>query len=77
MSQEVARPQLGWLTSPVSSAVRAASVLPSLSRVVEELVLNALDACSTKIEIKVNFNNFFVEVNDDGRCVEFFSVSNP
>ena len=66
MSQEVVRPQLEWLLGPVSSAVRAASVLPSLSRVVEELVLNSLDACSTKIEIKVDFSKFFVEVNDDG-----------
>ena len=50
-----------------SCAVRAASILPSLCRVVEELVLNSLDACSSNIEIKVDMTTFSFEVKDDGK----------
>lgn len=59
-------PTVQRLLNPVASAVRAASVLPSLSRVVEELVLNSLDACSSNIEVKVDIKSFSAEVRDDG-----------
>lgn len=54
------------LESTVSSAIRAASVLSSLHRVVEELVMNSLDASSSKIEVVVDFTTWSVTVNDNG-----------
>lgn len=54
------------LESTVSSAIRAASVLSSLHRVVEELVMNSLDASSSKIEVVVDFTTWSVIVNDNG-----------
>lgn len=60
-------PKIKKLWGSVSNAVRAASVLPSLSRVIEELVLNSLDAGSNNIEVKVNPGTFSLEVNDDGK----------
>lgn len=55
------------LLDPVSSTVRAASIFPSLSRVVEELVLNSLDASSSVIEVQLDLRTFSTEVIDNGK----------
>lgn len=57
------------LLNPVSSTVRAASIFPSLSRVVEELVLNSLDASSSIIEVQLYLRTFSTEVIDNGKMV--------
>ena len=57
------------LLNPVSSTVRAASIFPSLSRVVEELVLNSLDASSSIIEVQLDLRTFSTEVIDNGRTI--------
>lgn len=66
---DVQRQTIEKLLPEVSSAVRAASILPSLSRVIEELVLNSLDAGSSNIEVKVNMTTFSFDVKDDGECI--------
>lgn len=63
---DVQAPMILKLLPRDSCAVRAASILPSLSRAIEELVLNSLDAGSSNIEIKVDMTTFSFEVRDDG-----------
>ena len=58
------------LLDPVSSTVRAASIFPSLSRVVEELVLNSLDASSSVIEVQLDLRTFSTEVIDNGKLAK-------
>ena len=64
---DVQAPMILRLSHRESCAVRAASILPSLCRVVEELVLNSRDACSSNIDIKVDMTTFSFEVRDDGK----------
>lgn len=54
------------LSNPVINALRASAVFPSFNRVVEELVLNSLDAGSINIKIMIDLDTFSIEVQDDG-----------
>lgn len=65
------------LESNVSSAIRAASVLSSLHRVVEELLLNSLDASSSKIEVVVDPTTWSVVVNDNGTKIMANCITAP
>jgi hypothetical protein len=59
---------LAHLPRATSDLMRACTVVPWFHSFVEELVLNSLDAGSTKIVVRVNFANYCVEVHDDGKA---------
>uniref|UniRef100_A0A0E0M499 MutL C-terminal dimerisation domain-containing protein n=1 Tax=Oryza punctata TaxID=4537 RepID=A0A0E0M499_ORYPU len=54
------------LPKSVHSSLRSSIVLFDLSRVVEELVYNSIDANASKIDISVNVRACYVKVEDDG-----------
>jgi DNA mismatch repair ATPase MutL len=54
------------LSKTDSALVVASSALGSVCQVVEELVLNAIDAKAKCIDIKVNMTEFSLEVRDNG-----------
>uniref|UniRef100_A0A0E0IND2 MutL C-terminal dimerisation domain-containing protein n=1 Tax=Oryza nivara TaxID=4536 RepID=A0A0E0IND2_ORYNI len=54
------------LPKSVHSSLRSSIVLFDLSRVVEELVYNSIDANASKIDISVNARACYVKVEDDG-----------
>uniref|UniRef100_A0A0D9XGH5 MutL C-terminal dimerisation domain-containing protein n=1 Tax=Leersia perrieri TaxID=77586 RepID=A0A0D9XGH5_9ORYZ len=54
------------LPKSVHSSLRSSIILFDLSRVVEELVYNSIDANASKIDISVNVRACYVKVEDDG-----------
>lgn len=54
------------LSTEVSEFIRASAAIASCSAIVEELLLNALDAASTKIEIYVDIAGYLIKVVDNG-----------
>lgn len=58
--------KLNVLPRSLSNFVRASSNIPAFKNVVEELVLNSIDAAATTIDIYINSSNYVVEVVDDG-----------
>uniref|UniRef100_A0A0A9GEC1 Uncharacterized protein n=1 Tax=Arundo donax TaxID=35708 RepID=A0A0A9GEC1_ARUDO len=54
------------LPKNVHSSLRSSIILSDLSRVVEELIYNSIDANATKINIEVNVRACYVKVEDDG-----------
>ncbi|XP_059437766.1 DNA mismatch repair protein MLH3 isoform X2 [Corylus avellana] len=57
------------LPEAVRSSVRSGIILFDLTRVVEELVFNSLDAGATKVSVYVGVGTCFVKVVDDGSGV--------
>lgn len=68
MAEDGECPAIGRLPSAVALAVRGASVIPSLGRAVEELVLNAVDAEAGRVEVVLH-GEVCVEVRDNGRGI--------
>ncbi|KAL5201189.1 hypothetical protein ABZP36_035543 [Zizania latifolia] len=54
------------LPKTVHSSLRSSIILFDLSRIVEELVYNSIDANASKIDILVNVRACYVKVEDDG-----------
>ncbi|KAF0905827.1 hypothetical protein E2562_008874 [Oryza meyeriana var. granulata] len=54
------------LPKSVHSSLRSSIILFDLSRVVEELLYNSIDANASKIDISVNVRACYVKVEDDG-----------
>ena len=54
------------LSKPTINLIRACSVLPTFHDVAQELILNCLDAQSTKIDVYIDFLTFSIEVADNG-----------
>lgn len=54
------------LSETVRSSVRSGIILYDLSRVVEELIFNSLDAGATNIYVAVGVGTSFVKVVDNG-----------
>ncbi|CAM8905142.1 unnamed protein product [Rhodiola kirilowii] len=52
----------------VHSSMRSGTVLFDLTRVVEELIYNSLDASATKVSVCVGIRTCYVEVMDDGHA---------
>ncbi|KAJ3377797.1 DNA mismatch repair protein, partial [Lobulomyces angularis] len=48
------------------SNIRSLTHITSIHNAVKELILNSLDASATKIIIKINLQNFSIQVEDDG-----------
>jgi DNA mismatch repair protein MutL len=46
--------------------VRASSIIPTYFNVVEELILNSLDANSKSIELFIDVPNYYIEIKDKG-----------
>ncbi|CAH9133600.1 unnamed protein product [Cuscuta epithymum] len=57
------------LPEDTRSAVRSGVILYDLTRVVEELVYNSLDACADKVSISVGVRACYVQVVDNGSGV--------
>ncbi|CAM8905141.1 unnamed protein product [Rhodiola kirilowii] len=53
----------------VHSSMRSGTVLFDLTRVVEELIYNSLDASATKVSVCVGIRTCYVEVMDDGHGI--------
>ena len=62
------------LEEEVSTQILASSSIPSFHNVVEELVLNAVDASSTRIEIYVDMNHYSITVVDNGKSSFYFPI---
>ncbi|XP_040937554.1 DNA mismatch repair protein MLH3 isoform X3 [Gossypium hirsutum] len=54
------------LPDAVRSTVRSATILFDLTRVVEELIFNSLDAAATKVSVFLSVGSSYVKVVDDG-----------
>ncbi|KAG4153610.1 hypothetical protein ERO13_D03G001700v2 [Gossypium hirsutum] len=54
------------LPDAVRSSVRSASILFDLTRVVEELIFNSLDAAASKVSVFLSVGSSYVKVVDDG-----------
>ncbi|GJN34574.1 hypothetical protein PR202_gb23250 [Eleusine coracana subsp. coracana] len=54
------------LAQNVHSSLRSSIILSDLTRVVEELIYNSIDANARKIDIAVNLRACYVKVEDDG-----------
>jgi DNA mismatch repair ATPase MutL len=54
------------LSRDLGNSIRAPGLMPSYHSIVEELILNSLDASSTTIHIKCDLINFNVDVIDNG-----------
>ncbi|XP_075655898.1 DNA mismatch repair protein MLH3 [Castanea sativa] len=57
------------LPEAVRSSVRSGIILFDITRVVEELVFNSLDASATKVSVYVGVSTCYVKVEDDGSGV--------
>lgn len=53
----------------VHSSVRSGIILFDLTRVVEELIYNSLDAGATKVSVSVSVGTCYIKVVDDGTGV--------
>ncbi|TYH29279.1 hypothetical protein ES288_A02G211500v1 [Gossypium darwinii] len=53
------------LPDAVRSTVRSATILFDLTRVVEELIFNSLDAAATKVSVFLSVGSSYVKVVDD------------
>ena len=58
------------------SAVRAPALIPALHNMVEEVILNSLDAGAREIEIRLDFrdNQCDLEVRDDGPGIDLANL---
>lgn len=54
------------LQRPVQESLRTSVTISSYAQVAEELVLNAIDAGATTVEIAVDPQAFYVQVRDNG-----------
>ncbi|TYH78624.1 hypothetical protein ES332_D03G001800v1 [Gossypium tomentosum] len=54
------------LPDAVRSSVRSATILFDLTRVVEELIFNSLDAAASKVSVFLSVGSSYVKVVDDG-----------
>ncbi|WCJ32829.1 DNA mismatch repair protein MLH3 [Euphorbia peplus] len=54
------------LPQSIRNSMRSGAILFDLTRVVEELVLNSLDAGATKVSVYVGVGTCYVKVEDDG-----------
>ena len=54
------------LTPKLSDHIRSSAAIASCSTIVEELLLNALDAQASKIEVYLDIANFQIKVTDNG-----------
>lgn len=68
------------LSSPLKRKIRSGIALPNITQCIEELVLNSLDAKSTRISIVCDFDNFYIEVDDNGLGIhpnDFQDIGRP
>ncbi|KAL0431019.1 UNVERIFIED_CONTAM: DNA mismatch repair protein MLH3 [Sesamum radiatum] len=64
------------LPEAIHSSVRSGVVIADLTRIVEELVFNSLDAGATKVSIAVGVGSSYVKVVDNGKfCIYFWLYS--
>eukprot|EP01041_Mallomonas_annulata_P006438 gene6438-13012_t len=70
MSKRISR-----LDDQVSKFVRACAVISSFRSVVEELILNSVDAEASAIEIFVDVSRANVTISDDGQGIPFKSLN--
>ena len=63
------------LEADVSQYLRACVVLPTFRSVVEELILNALDAEATDIEVSVDLETWTVRCEDNGHGMDLSELS--
>ncbi|OMO55683.1 DNA mismatch repair protein [Corchorus capsularis] len=54
------------LPEAVRSTLRSAHIIYDLTRVVEELIFNSLDAAASKVSVFVSIGSSYVQVVDDG-----------
>lgn len=54
------------LAPRLSEHIRSSAAIASCSTVVEELLLNALDAQASKIEVYLDIANYHIKVTDNG-----------
>ena len=54
------------ISKDLSEFVRASSSIGTFHTAVEEVILNSIDAESLSIDVKLDFENFIIEVCDDG-----------
>ncbi|GFQ03795.1 DNA mismatch repair protein mlh3 [Phtheirospermum japonicum] len=54
------------LPEAIHNSVRSGALICDLTRIVEELVFNSLDAGSTKVSVAVWVGNYYVKVDDNG-----------
>lgn len=62
------------LPESLSSRIRAAQNIPSIYKIVEELILNSIDANSTQIEVCIELNSLKINVKDDGDGIAYDSI---
>ncbi|CAG7718352.1 unnamed protein product [Allacma fusca] len=58
------------LPTELANLIRSGVVAPTFVRCVEELVLNSIDAEATKVSIKINFEDYNLQVEDNGCGIE-------
>ena len=58
-----------FLSDKVSGLIRATSIFPSIHCIVEELILNSIDADARTIQIIIDTEGFMVEIRDDGKII--------
>lgn len=57
------------LSSEAIKGLRTGVTAPSFVQIVEELAVNAVDAGATHVEVAINFNQFQIEVSDNGHGI--------
>lgn len=62
----MASKSIKWLPESVGSSVRSGIILFDITRVVEELIFNSLDASASKVSVFVGVGTSYVKVVDDG-----------
>lgn len=73
--QQHAAPRVEALGTTVGDQVRAPSVISSFHAVAQELILNALDADASLVEVKVNSKLLSIAVLDNGRGMGFADLA--
>jgi DNA mismatch repair ATPase MutL len=58
---------------PASDAQRVLSynLFPSISRIVEELIFNSIEAGARNIHLEIDFDRFDLKITDDGKNISF------
>lgn len=58
---------------PASDAQRVLSynLFPSISRIVEELIFNSIEAGAKNIHLEIDFDRFDLKITDDGKSISF------
>ena len=59
----------------LGNEIRAPAIISALHTMVEELVMNSLDADSRRIHVGLDFDLYGIEVRDDGKGIDLTKAS--